>query len=46
MTASVRGELSAIQRAFKSSGHPLRAELASSDDVDERYVGSDETSPQ
>jgi hypothetical protein len=46
MTASVRGDLSEIQRAFNFSSHPLRAELASSADVNERYVESDETSPQ
>ncbi|TGR72584.1 site-specific integrase [bacterium M00.F.Ca.ET.194.01.1.1] len=38
MTAGVRGDLSEIERAFKFSGHSLRAGLASSAEVDERYV--------
>ena len=38
MAAGVRGDLSEIERAFKFSGHSLRAGLASSADVDERYV--------
>jgi hypothetical protein len=36
--AGVRGDLSEIERAFKFSGHSLRAGLASSAEVDERYV--------
>lgn len=38
VAAGVRGELSELERAFKFSGHSLRAGLASSADVDERYV--------
>jgi len=38
MTAGVRGDLSEIERVFKFSGHSLRAGLASSAEVDERYV--------
>ncbi|TDK29835.1 site-specific integrase [Rhizobium deserti] len=38
MDAGVRGDLSEIERAFKFSGHSLRAGLASSAEVDERYV--------
>jgi integrase len=38
MAAGVRGDLSEIERAFKFSGHSLRAGLASSAEVDERYV--------
>ncbi|WP_234627298.1 site-specific integrase (plasmid) [Agrobacterium vitis] len=38
MGAGVRGDLSEIERAFKFSGHSLRAGLASSAEVDERYV--------
>ncbi|SFB57175.1 Site-specific recombinase XerD [Rhizobium sp. NFR07] len=38
MTAGVRGDLSEVERAFKFSGHSLRAGLASSAEVDERYV--------
>ena len=38
MAAGVRGDLSEIERAFKLSGHSLRAGLASSAEVDERYV--------
>ncbi|CAH0342414.1 Tyrosine recombinase XerC [Rhizobium sp. CECT 9324] len=38
MAACVRGDLSEIERAFKFSGHSLRAGLASSAEVDERYV--------
>ncbi|RVT69220.1 MULTISPECIES: site-specific integrase [Rhizobium/Agrobacterium group] len=38
MSAGVRGDLSEIERAFKFSGHSLRAGLASSAEVDERYV--------
>ncbi|HBF32277.1 site-specific integrase [Rhizobium sp.] len=38
ITAGIRGDLSEIERAFKFSGHSLRAGLASSAEVDERYV--------
>ena len=38
MAAGVRGDLSEIERVFKFSGHSLRAGLASSAEVDERYV--------
>ncbi|MGO7028687.1 site-specific integrase [Rhizobium johnstonii] len=38
MAAGVRGDLSEIERAFRFSGHSLRAGLASSAEVDERYV--------
>ncbi len=38
MAAGVRGDLSESERAFKFSGHSLRAGLASSAEVDERYV--------
>ncbi|SMF55759.1 Site-specific recombinase XerD [Xaviernesmea oryzae] len=38
MAAGIRGELSEIERAFKFAGHSLRAGLASSAEVDERYV--------
>ncbi|QTG17102.1 tyrosine-type recombinase/integrase (plasmid) [Agrobacterium tumefaciens] len=38
LAAGVRGDLSEIERAFKFSGHSLRAGLASSAEVDERYV--------
>lgn len=38
MAAGVRGDLSEFERAFKFSGHSLRAGLASSAEVDERYV--------
>lgn len=38
MAAGFRGDLSEIERAFKFSGHSLRAGLASSAEVDERYV--------
>lgn len=38
MAAGVRGDLSEIERASKFSGHSLRAGLASSAEVDERYV--------
>lgn len=38
MAAGVRGDLSEIERAFKFSGHSLRAGLASSAEVDERHV--------
>lgn len=38
LAAGVRGNLSEIERAFKFSGHSLRAGLASSAEVDERYV--------
>ena len=38
MAAGVRGDLSEIERSFKFSGHSLRAGLASSAEVDERYV--------
>ncbi|MFK4259583.1 tyrosine-type recombinase/integrase [Agrobacterium tumefaciens] len=38
MAAGVRGDLSEIERGFKFSGHSLRAGLASSAEVDERYV--------
>jgi integrase len=38
MAAGVRGDLSEIERTFKFSGHSLRAGLASSAEVDERYV--------
>jgi integrase len=36
--AGVRADLSEGQRALKFSGHSLRAGLASSAEVDERYV--------
>ncbi|WP_440980785.1 tyrosine-type recombinase/integrase [Shinella sumterensis] len=38
MAAGVRGDLSEIERTSKFSGHSLRAGLASSAEVDERYV--------
>ena len=38
MDAGIRGDLAEIERAFKFSGHSLRAGLASSAEVDERYV--------
>lgn len=38
MAAGVRGDLGEIERGFKFSGHSLRAGLASSAEVDERYV--------
>ncbi|MDH0615646.1 MULTISPECIES: site-specific integrase [unclassified Agrobacterium] len=38
MSAGIRGDLSEIERAFKFAGHSLRAGLASSAEVDERYV--------
>lgn len=38
MAAGVRGDLSEIERAFKFSGHSLRAGLASSAEIDERYI--------
>lgn len=38
MSAGVRGDLSELERAEKFSGHSLRAGLASSAEVDERYV--------
>jgi integrase len=38
IAAGVRGDLSEIERAFKFSGHSLRAGLASTAEVDERYV--------
>jgi len=38
MAAGVRGDLSEIARAGKFSGHSLRAGLASSAEIDERYV--------
>lgn len=38
MAAGVRGDLGEIERAMKFSGHSLRAGLASSAEVDERYV--------
>ncbi len=38
MAAGVRGDLPEIERAIKFSGHSLRAGLASSAEVDERYV--------
>lgn len=38
MAAGVRGDLSEIERVLKFSGHSLRAGLASSAEVDERYV--------
>lgn len=38
MAAGIRGDLPEIERQFKFSGHSLRAGLASSAEVDERYV--------
>ena len=38
LAAGVRGDLSARERQEKSSGHSLRAGLASSTEIDERYV--------
>ncbi len=38
LAAGVRGDLSEKDRALKFSGHSLRAGLASSAEVDERYV--------
>ena len=38
LTAGVRGDLSEHERAGKFAGHSLRAGLASSAEVDERYV--------
>lgn len=38
ISAGVRGDLSEIERAFRFSGHSLRAGLASSAEIDERYV--------
>jgi integrase len=38
MAAGIRGDLSEMERGFRFSGHSLRAGLASSAEVDERYV--------
>lgn len=38
INAGIRGDLAEIERVFKFSGHSLRAGLASSAEVDERYV--------
>ena len=38
LAAGVRGDLSEGERARKFAGHSLRAGLASSAEVDERYV--------
>ncbi|ESY73705.1 hypothetical protein X740_32225 [Mesorhizobium sp. LNHC221B00] len=38
LAAGVRGDLTEGEREQKFSGHPLRAGLASSAEVDERYV--------
>ncbi len=38
LAAGVRGDLSEAEREEKFSGHSLRAGLASSAEVDERYV--------
>ncbi|MUO42870.1 site-specific integrase [Agrobacterium vitis] len=38
MAAGIRGDLAEIERQYKFSGHSLRAGLASSAEVDERYV--------
>jgi integrase len=38
IAAGVRGDLSEMERGFKFSGHSLRAGLASSAEIDERYV--------
>lgn len=38
VAAGIRGDLPEIERGLKFSGHSLRAGLASSADVDERYV--------
>lgn len=38
LAAGVRGDLSELERAAKFSGHSLRAGLASSAEVDERFV--------
>ncbi|GHA39066.1 integrase [Devosia pacifica] len=38
IAAGVRGDLSEVERATKFAGHSLRAGLASSAEVDERYV--------
>ncbi|OBZ97455.1 integrase (plasmid) [Pararhizobium polonicum] len=38
MAAGIRGDLAEIERKLKFSGHSLRAGLASSAEVDERYV--------
>ncbi|MFB9951842.1 site-specific integrase [Rhizobium puerariae] len=38
LAAGIRGDLNEIERALKFSGHSLRAGLASSAEVDERYV--------
>lgn len=38
MAAGIRGDLAEIERQFKFSGHSLRAGLASSAEVEERYV--------
>jgi len=38
MAAGVRDDLSEIERAFKFSAHSLRAGLASSAEIDERYI--------
>lgn len=38
LSAGIRGDLSEIERALKFAGHSLRAGLASSAEVDERYV--------
>lgn len=38
MAAGIRGDLAEVERLFKFSGHSLRAGLASSAEVDERYV--------
>lgn len=38
LAAGIRGDLPEIERGLKFSGHSLRAGLASSAEVDERYV--------
>ncbi|CAN7616989.1 tyrosine-type recombinase/integrase [Devosia sp. LjRoot3] len=38
MAAGIRGDLPELERALKFAGHSLRAGLASSAEVDERYV--------
>jgi integrase len=38
LSAGIRGDLSEIERALKFAGHSLRAGLATSAEVDERYV--------
>jgi len=45
LEAGVRGDLSEGERKRKFAGHSLRAGLASSAEVDERYVQSSSATP-